>query len=109
VDDETKNRVELYTDWLKEWVRDLPGQITVAHRPAAHRSPYQWAIYRGNSREKVRVLHPDSAFLVNLSTAEARQFLHQALKIKLMYFVPDTCGTPPSPEVRHSRVRNREG
>jgi hypothetical protein len=84
VDDETKNRVELYTDWLQDWVKDLPGQITIVHSPAAHRTAYRWAIYRGNPPEKIGVLHPDSAFLVGLSTAEARRFLHQALKIKLM-------------------------
>ena len=84
MDDETKKRVELYTDWLQEWVRDLPGQITIAHTPAAHRTPYHWAIYRGNPPEKVGILHPDSALLAGLSPAEARQFLHQALTIKLM-------------------------
>jgi hypothetical protein len=80
VDDETKKRVELYTNWLQYWVKGLPGQFTIA----ALRTPYQWAIYRGNPPEKVGVLHPDSAFLVSLSTEEARQFLHQALVIKLM-------------------------
>jgi hypothetical protein len=80
VDDETKKRVEIYTGWLQEWFKDLPGQITIA----AQRTPFQWVIYRGNPPEKVGVLHPDSTFLVHLPTAEARQFLHQALKIKLM-------------------------
>ena len=80
VDEDTKKRVEVYTDWLQEWVKDLPGQITIA----ANRSPYQWAIYRGNPPEKIGVLHPDRGFLVGLPTAEARQFLRDALKIKLM-------------------------
>jgi hypothetical protein len=80
LDEETKKRVELYTDWLQEWAKDLPGQITIA----ANRTPYQWAVYRGDPPEKIGVLHPDSAFLVGLPTEEARQFLHQALKIKLM-------------------------
>jgi hypothetical protein len=84
VDDETKKRVELYTDWLQEWAKDLPGQITVA----PNRTPYQWAIYRGDPPEKVGVLHPDRDFLVGPSTEDARQFLHQALKIKLMLIVP---------------------
>jgi hypothetical protein len=22
-----KNRVELYTGWLQEWIKDLPGQV----------------------------------------------------------------------------------
>jgi len=50
----------------------------------AQRTPYQWAFYRGNPPEKIGVLHPASNFLIDLSTEEARQFLHQALRIKLM-------------------------
>jgi hypothetical protein len=80
VDDETKKRVELYTDWLQGWVKDLPDEITII----AQRMPYQWAIYRGNPPQKVGVLHPDSTCFVGLPAAEARQFLHQALRIKLM-------------------------
>ena len=63
VDDETKKRVELYTNWLQDWAKDLPGQITIA----ANRTPYQWAIYRGDPPEKIGVLHPESAFLVGRS------------------------------------------
>ena len=58
MDDETKRRVEFYTDWLQEWAKDLPGQITIA----ANRTPYQWAIYRGDPPEKVGVLHPTATF-----------------------------------------------
>jgi hypothetical protein len=86
----TKGRIELYTGWLQEWVKDLPDQITIQHKPAAHTTIYRWAIYRGNYPEKVVFLHPGSVSMVGLPPAEARQFLHQALKTKLMEFKVDT-------------------
>jgi hypothetical protein len=84
VNEEIKKRVDLYTDWLQECVKEVPDIIEVVHSPGARTTPYRWAIYRGNPPEKVRFLHPDSIFLVGLPLAEARHFLHQALKIKLM-------------------------
>jgi hypothetical protein len=84
VDEEVSQRLKIYTKWLQEFANELPERVTVVRRPASRAALFRWAIYRDGGFERPRLLHPDSAFLAGLPPAEARQFLHQALKIKLM-------------------------